>query len=88
MLQQKPDVVFRMGELHVVFCALKVIRKLINGSGLDQIFDEAGIYGLTTIGQIKDGKHMYRALEAHFSLYIALNKMYLNRFINEHPHIG
>ena len=92
MLQQKPDIrssfVFRMGELHVVFCALKVIGKLINCSGLDQIFDEAGIYGLTTIGQIKEGKHMYRALEAHFSLYIALDKMYLNRFINEHPQIG
>ena len=27
-----------------------------------------GIYGLATIGQIKEGKHMYRALEAHFSL--------------------
>ena len=48
MLQQKPDIergfVFRIGELHVVFCALKVIGKLIDGSGLDQTFDEAGIY--------------------------------------------
>ena len=47
MLQQRPDiqncVVFRMGQLLVVFCALKVIGKLIDGSGLDQIFDEAGI---------------------------------------------
>ena len=38
--------VFRMGELHVVFCALKVIGKLIDGSGLDQIFDEAGMSSL------------------------------------------
>ena len=45
MLQQRPDIqsgfVFRMGELHVMFCALKVIGKLIDGSGLDQAFDEA-----------------------------------------------
>ena len=43
MLQQRPDIqsgfVFRMGELHVVFCALKVIGKLIDE--IDQIFDEA-----------------------------------------------
>ena len=38
--------VFRMGELHVVFCALKVIGKLIDGSGLDQIFGEAGMSSL------------------------------------------
>ena len=38
--------VFRMGELHVVFCTLKVIGKLIDGSGLDQIIDEAGMSSL------------------------------------------
>ena len=45
-LQVKPDVkngfVFRMGELHVVFCVLKVLGKMIDGSGLDQVFEEAG----------------------------------------------
>ena len=46
MLQQRPDIrsgfVLRMGELHVVFCTLKVIGKLIDGSCLDQAFDKAG----------------------------------------------
>ena len=45
-LQQKPNIrdnfVFRMGELHVVFCALKVLGKLIGGSGLSHAFVEAG----------------------------------------------
>ena len=44
-LQVKPDVkadyVFRMGGLHVVFCVLKVLGKMIDGSGLDQVFEEA-----------------------------------------------
>ena len=31
-----------MGEFHVVFCALKVLGKLVDGSGLDQAFVEAG----------------------------------------------
>ena len=50
MVQQRPDIensfVCRMGELHVLFSALKVIGKLIDGSVLDQIFDEAGMSSL------------------------------------------
>ena len=45
-LQQILDIcdnfVFRMEELHVVFCVLKVLGNLTNGSGLDQTFVEAG----------------------------------------------
>ena len=45
-LQEKVDIksyfVFRMEELHVVFCVLKVIGKVIDGSGSDQAFEEAG----------------------------------------------
>ena len=36
-----------------------------------------------TLGQIKDGKHMHRALEAHFALYFALNKFYIATFIEK-----
>ena len=42
-----------------------------------------GIYGIATNGQIKDGKHMYKALEAHFSLYLAFYKLYMSRFIDD-----
>ena len=42
----KPDIknnfVFRLGQLHIVFNTLKAIRKLINGSGLDQASEQAG----------------------------------------------
>ena len=38
----KDSFVFRMGELHVVFCVLKVIGKLTDGSGYDKVFNEAG----------------------------------------------
>ena len=46
-----------------------------------------GIYGITTIGQITDGKHMYRALEAHFSLYLALYKLYMSKFVDNNQEI-
>ena len=42
----KPDIcdnyVFRIGELHAVFTSLKVLGKLIDGSELDQAFQEVG----------------------------------------------
>ena len=41
------------------------------------------IYGSTTICQIKDGKHTYQVLEAHFVLYLALNKLYITKFIEK-----
>ena len=46
----------------------------------------SGIYGIATIEQIKEGKHMYRALEAHFSMYLALKKLY-KKFIDDHLEI-
>ena len=91
-LQSRNDInnnfVFRMGELHVAFTVLKVLGKVIDGSGLDQSFEEASIYGCTTIQQIKDGKHLYRALEAHFALYLALYKNYITKLIEQYPHEG
>ena len=52
-LQERNDIkelfVFRMGELHVVFCVLKAIGKFIYGSGLDQVFNEAGRYLLAVM---------------------------------------
>ena len=45
LLQANPEIrnnfVFRMGELHAVFCFVKVLGKMIDGSGLDQAFEEA-----------------------------------------------
>ena len=40
MLQQRPDMQTD------VFCALKFIGKLIDGNGLDKIFDKAGMPSL------------------------------------------
>ena len=47
----------------------------------------SGIYGIATIEQIKEGKHMYRALEAHFSMYLALKKLCMKKFIDHHLEI-
>ena len=53
LLQAKPEIrnnyIFSMGELHVVFCFLKVLGKMIDGSGLDQAFEESRKFSLQCI---------------------------------------
>ena len=76
-----------MGELHVVFTVLKVLGKIINNSGLDLSFEEAGIYGPATLCQIKEGKQLYHSLEAHFVLYLTLYQKYITKMLEKHPDI-
>ena len=45
------------------------------------------IYGLVTAGQVKDGKQLYRTLQAHFSFYLSLYKIYVGLIIDRHQAI-
>ena len=76
-----------LGELHVVFAAFKCLGKLINGSELDQAFQEALFYGNTTVEQIKDGNHLHRCFEGHLMLYLALFKEYISTMVTANPSI-
>ena len=82
---QIDNFVIRLGELHVVFTVFKMLGKLINGRGLDKAFEEALIYGSTTVEQIKDGHHLYRCFEGHQILYLSLFKEYVVSLIDSHP---
>ena len=64
--------VLRIGELHTVFASLKALGKYIEGSGIDQVWVEAGMYSPTTVRQILEGKHLYCAMEAHLTTMVAL----------------
>ena len=65
-----------------MFAALKTLGKIIDGSGLDQSFIEARIYGPNTVEQIKNGKHIKCSFEGFLTLYVSLYKIYLNEFID------
>ena len=69
----RDNFIFHLGELHIVFAMVKVLGKYIIDSGLDNKFTETGIYGPTTFGQIIEGKHMKKCLEAYFTLHLALS---------------
>ena len=86
-LQARDDIgrkfVFRVGELHVVFCLLKTIGKCIDASDLPTSLVQAGIYGSTTIEQVMSGKHVCRSFEAFLTLYLALYKVYSAKLIKQ-----
>ena len=65
-------VVLRIGELHTIFSVLKVVGRYIECSGIDQLWVEAGMRSPTTVRQIIEGKHLYRAMEAHMVTLITL----------------
>ena len=76
---------FRPGELHIVFWALAALGKYVEGSGIDQAWVEAGLYSPATVSQILNGKHMYRALEAHTVTLVALYSLFFKQFLLSQP---
>ena len=57
--------VLRAGELHICFAALHALGKYIEGSGLDTVAIEKGIYSPTTLRHIYGGKAFTRGIEYH-----------------------
>ena len=72
----KDNLIFRLGELHIVFTSLKVLGKYINCNGLDQILVDTETYGSTKLSQILNGKQMKRGFEAHMILYLSLSNLF------------
>ena len=71
------NLILRMGELHIMFALLKSLGKFIEGSGIDDIWIENGLYGAAVVRQIFSGKFLKRGVEAHLINLIALMGLYL-----------
>ena len=81
----KDNLIFELGELHLVFAFLKVFGKYVNCSGLDEILVDTETYGSTTLSQILNGKHMKRGFEAHMILYLSLFNLFYNDLLKVYP---
>ena len=71
-----------MGELHTVFCTMKVLGKIIHGNGLDMSLSIVDIYGTLTVEQSNSGKHVYRSFQGYLTLYLPLYKIFLQKSID------
>ena len=70
--------ILQLGELHIMFALLKALGKYIEGSGIDDIWIESGLYGPAVTRQIFSGKHFKRGIEAHVVNLIALISLYFD----------
>lgn len=79
--------ILRPGELHMVMAMFRTIGSFIEGSGIDQVWIEAGIYGAVTVKQILEGRHVKRGVEAHIATLLALFQLYTDAFFSENPEL-
>ena len=72
------NIVLWMGELHIVFAMLKALGRYIEGSDLEQILIEKGLYGPASVRQLLAGKNYKRGLEAHIITLLALKDLHFD----------
>ncbi|KAK7076274.1 hypothetical protein SK128_021313, partial [Halocaridina rubra] len=75
----------RLGELHAVKAALRVLGTSIENFSIDDAWLEADIYGPPTTRQILKCGHYKRALRAHTHTYMALYELPLEQFFTDMP---
>ena len=83
--QYKNKWVLCPGAFHTVLCAIRCLGQTIEGSGLDEAWQEADLYSSVTVIRIINGSHHNRALQAHQITLQALFDIWLGAFLEDHP---
>lgn len=83
--QYKDKWVLCPGGFHTVLCSLRCLGRTIEGSGIDDAWQEADIYSSVTVAQIISGNHHNRALQAHQITLQALFDLWFSAFLDDHP---
>ena len=63
--QYKNKWVLCPGEFNTMLCALRCLGKTFEGSGIEEAWQEADLYGCVTVTQIINGNHHNRAVQGH-----------------------
>ena len=77
--------VLRAGELHICFAALHALGKYIEGSGLDTLAIETGIYSPATLRQIFAGKSFKRGVQYHLMNALACYCLKYEQLLGDKP---
>jgi len=79
------DFLFMPGPLHFCFWALHSLGHYIDESGIEHAWVESGMYSECVVTQIINGRHLYRALEAHSATVLAILKVYIEKKADQFP---
>ena len=83
--QYKNKWVLCLGAFHTVLCALRCLGKTIEGSGIDEAWQESNLYGSVTVTQSINGNHHNRAVQTHQVTLQVLFDLWLGAFLDDHP---
>ena len=83
--QYKNKWVLCPGAFHTVYCALRCLDKTTEGSGIDEAWQEADLYGSVTVTQIINGNNHNRSVQAHQVTLQVLFDLWLGAFRDDHP---
>ena len=75
----------RLGELHITMAHLRGIGSYVEGSGLESIWMESGVFGVATVRSILSCSHYKRCYYAHEITTIAIFRMLMKQFFLKHP---
>ena len=75
--------ILRVGEFHTVLCMLRTIGSFVENSGIDEAWEESGLFGQKTVRQIIEGRHMKRAINAHITTLQVLFDIYAEVFFDK-----
>lgn len=75
------------GQFHIAICALRCLGRTVEGSGLEEIWVEAEMYGTAVVSQILNGNHYSRAVRCHQITLQAFSDLWFEAFFEEHVEI-
>ena len=70
-----------IGSFHVICAYLKMLGKKMNGTGLDDIFVEAGLITPGSLQGVISGKNYSRAMACHKTMLEALERLLLTEYV-------
>ena len=70
-----------IGSFHVICAYLKMLGKKMNGTGLDDIFVEAGLITQGSLQGVISGKNYSRAMACHKTVLEALERLLLTEYV-------
>lgn len=68
---KKDNWIIRLGDFNIVIAMLRWIFVYIEGSGLEEVWSESGVYSASAVRQILCGNHVKRGVDGHSILVSA-----------------
>ena len=72
-----------IGTFHLLCAYMRAIGKKMAGSGLEEVFLEAGLIGSGSLSGVMSGKHYDRALHCHIVILESLERLLVDQFLIE-----